>query len=144
MFLFVFSLNFFVQWLILDFQLLLQAQIHFLLLFLPLFVVHFSCLILLYIVFLIIFSFLLFKLSFSVSNKTVFSFNCLFSLKNFWYTVIVKFKSLTYSWIVLCFVCNDNWKFDKSFLKSIRTTLMCCFLVFWGVFCYLSGSFQKN
>ena len=50
-FLFFFFLNFFVQWLISAFQLLLQAQVHFLLLLPPLFLVHFRCLIPLYVVF---------------------------------------------------------------------------------------------
>ena len=48
---FPFSLNFFVQWLILSFELLFQAQVHFFLLLPPLFLVHVRCLILLYIVF---------------------------------------------------------------------------------------------
>ena len=50
-FFFFFFLNFFVQWLISAFQLLLQAQVHFLLLLPPLFLVHFRCLIPLYVVF---------------------------------------------------------------------------------------------
>ena len=50
-FFFFFFLNFFVQWLISAFQLLLQAQVHFLLLLPPLFMVHFRCLIPLYVVF---------------------------------------------------------------------------------------------
>ena len=50
-FFFFFFLNFFVQWLISAFQLLLQAQVPFLLLLPPLFLVHFRCLIPLYVVF---------------------------------------------------------------------------------------------
>ena len=50
-FFFFFFLNFFLQWLISAFQLLLQAQVHFLLLRPPLFLVHFRCLIPLYVVF---------------------------------------------------------------------------------------------
>ena len=50
-FFFFFFLNFFLQWLISAFQLLLQAQVHFLLLLPPLFLVHFRCLIPLYVVF---------------------------------------------------------------------------------------------
>ena len=96
-FLFLFSLNFFVQILSLAFQLLIQAQVHFLLLLLPLFLVHFRCVILLYTVFFCYYFFFFY-----------FFFNCLFSLKMFWYSVFVKFKSLTYSLIVLSFVCNDN------------------------------------
>ena len=50
-FFFFFFFNFFLQWLISAFQLLLQAQVHFLLLLPPLFLVHFRCLIPLYVVF---------------------------------------------------------------------------------------------